>query len=538
MRLKIVVLAFVFPMLFASCRRSGKSEESKLIQIISDHQAVVEPLDERICETFLQYVQTGSRDCVLRHDSLERIKTEFLHDAERFAILKQLREHDRIQDEYLKRQLEILYRQYLACQADLSLQHHINRLQTELKSEIWKRGKRQHAQSFDDTLTCAKEDSMTNEVSLPDSLMLLISLRNEMARRLGFSDYYMLRLFLDEQEPERLDSLFARLEQQTDSAFLRLKEEAYVPCFRGTFTRYGQRPENMKRDACYNYINMPQLATRFFSGIGLEVEDVVAHSDLSRCYAKIPLFRCVSVNKKDKIRIVGTLSGKETDMFRLLGCCGEAAYWKGIPHTLPYLLRRPSSFMLRMGVAVFFSRMVGCPEWISGMGIFSAGQADAVRCSTGGEYERERLFFCRWALMVYHFERRLYADPGENPDTLWREMNRRFLLLDLNSDYVLSQEKQQWWQETYFGLESGRIHNLLLAELWAAQVTEHLCARYPKLGEPCNPSLVGNEEVGEYFKKFVFEPGATLRWDELTRIATGKDLGSEAFVKQFCRKKK
>ena len=44
---------------------------------------------------------------------------------------------------------------------------------------------------------------------------------------------------------------------------------------------------------------------------------------------------------------------------------------------------------------------------------------------------------------------------------------------------------------------------------------------------------VGNKEVGEFMKKKVFEPGRSLTWNELTKLATGDELNAKAFAADF-----
>ncbi|MBD5392375.1 hypothetical protein HDR65_02405 [bacterium] len=523
-----------------SCASSEKKAESGLITFIVRHERTVVPLSEQIDRAFWDYVQTGSESVRAKIDSLKTLKAEYLHNEKSFAYLKQLRQTGVIQDEYLKRQLEILYRQYLPCQADMGLQKRIGGLQSYLKNEVWKKTKDNHL--YGQTDSSVSDPAFAGRKAMRDSLMLLVNLRNEWARQTGFSDYYAMQFFLHEQNPKTIDSLFSVLEWQTGSAYFRIKKQVRNPVhYRGVFSQYGQRYDNLRRNNVYAYVNMPHLAIRFFSGIGFELEDVLANSDFSRTDRKLPIVRCVPMNRKGDIRLIGRLNGTETDMLRLLACCGEAAYWKSIPGTLPYLLRSPSSFMLQVGVASFFSRLVGYPDWLLSMGIFSAGQAGGLRGSTQKELVQEQLLFCRWALLMYHFERSLYARPDSDLSALWIELNRRYLGRDCEQEIRCKGRvcpryaRTAWVTEPYLLLEACQIHHYLLAELWAAQVTGYLCRTYPRLGNPCNPELVGDEEVGAYFRKHVFEPGAGKHWEELTRQATGKDLSVEDFVEQFCQ---
>ncbi|MGB9624019.1 MAG: hypothetical protein ACPMAQ_04090, partial [Phycisphaerae bacterium] len=50
------------------------------------------------------------------------------------------------------------------------------------------------------------------------------------------------------------------------------------------------------------------------------------------------------------------------------------------------------------------------------------------------------------------------------------------------------------------------------------------------LGEP---SYAGRREIGEFLKARVFGPGASLRWDELVRHATGEELGPRAMMAEI-----
>ena len=51
--------------------------------------------------------------------------------------------------------------------------------------------------------------------------------------------------------------------------------------------------------------------------------------------------------------------------------------------------------------------------------------------------------------------------------------------------------------------------------------------------DPSTVVYVGNKEVGAFMRRYVFEPGRTMKWNELTRHATDADLSPEAFAKDF-----
>ena len=49
--------------------------------------------------------------------------------------------------------------------------------------------------------------------------------------------------------------------------------------------------------------------------------------------------------------------------------------------------------------------------------------------------------------------------------------------------------------------------------------------------QSCN--YADNKEVGKFMKQRVFEPGALLSWNELTKHATGQELNAKAFAAEF-----
>lgn len=532
------LLCFLLVFMVA-CGDSQKKTESGFVDFIMRYERSMVPLSEQINRASWKYAQTGAAKYLRQADSLQEVRIEYLNNEKDFSYLCQLRKKSKIKDEYLHRQLEILYRQYLKHQADLSLQKRVGQIHGYLRREVLQVARNAQAQAGMDMGGTFAELGKT---AVKDSLMALVSLRNEWARQVGFSNYYDLCLFMDEQDPQQLDSLFRQLELQSASAFIARKDDLPYSChYRGLFSRYGQRHTNLRRNTAYGYLNMPYFVVRFFAGIGFELEEIMANSDFSWATEKLPFLRCMSIDRKNDIRILGVLHGTETDMFRLLACCGNAVYWKQIPNTLPYLLRCPASDVTEMGVASFFSRLVGYPDWLLSMGIFSAGQAGALKGSTYREFVNGELLFCRESLLIYYFERELYAHPEADHARLWQELNRRYLFREIDTDGVQKDSVLQsdaWAIEPYLLMESCQVHDYLLAELWAAQLTERLCEVYPKLGNPCNPVLVGNADVGDYLIEHVFESGACLSLQDVTRRATGKDLSVDSFVKQFCQVKK
>ena len=73
----------------------------------------------------------------------------------------------------------------------------------------------------------------------------------------------------------------------------------------------------------------------------------------------------------------------------------------------------------------------------------------------------------------------------------------------------------------------------MMGELFASQVHHAIARDVYRNVDPNTVVYAGNQAVGEFMKKRVFEPGRTLDWNELTKHATGETLNPKAFAADF-----
>ena len=299
---------------------------------------------------------------------------------------------------------------------------------------------------------------------------------------------------------------------------------------RGRFFRFGQRAYAATRDNYYEYVSMESVVLRFFSGINLDLSDVFGRSLISGQSVYLPGLLCLDVDRRQDIRLIGHLAGTENDMQMLLAMAGEAAYHKYISQTLPFLLREPSSAVITCGIGDFFSRMAAYTNWVFSMGVFSAGQAYELQSTTLEAMRQDQLFTSRWWLLIYHFEKQLYKNPDADLDILWRDLFVRYLKVEAGDERI---GYSDWVVENYFSQYAVHAHNFLMGELWASQLLHHLCQNDSRLGNEGNPNIVGDGNVGTFLKRYVFQAGSSLSWEELTIDGTGSSLSASAFLGQF-----
>jgi peptidyl-dipeptidase A len=128
----------------------------------------------------------------------------------------------------------------------------------------------------------------------------------------------------------------------------------------------------------------------------------------------------------------------------------------------------------------------------------------------------------RWALVMFHFERELYADPErEDLNSLWWDLVERLQLLNR----PLGRDEPDWAAKIHVAVAPVYYHNYVLGHLIAAQLRHHLEERVT--GGP----FFMSEVAGRYLLEAVFGPGARNKWEDLVLGATGERLNPDYFVK-------
>ncbi len=541
--------------ILVSCRNNSQRAQDDFIRFIVDYEKKTEPIDKTFQLSAWDYAQSGSTEDLWRCDSLRRLKLRVLHNAKNFQYLCRLKENQRIQDPYLSRQLDILYRLYRPCQADLVLQEEILGIETFLRLRLQEDMQDPEIRRAEKTLRYSKRSSELQEAwnklksrgdILQDTLLHLVALRNEQARQTGFDNYFQLRLFQDGICETFADSMADMLKQRTDEAYLRQKREldAHLrrQCavkganlapwhYRGHFLQNGMPACNADRDHYYGYVDIHQTVSRFFAGIGLPVDDILRGGHTSAQDGVSPFLQCFDIDRRKDIRIAGHPQGTENDMRQLLAVAGKACYYKYIPEALPYLLRMPSAPFLQEGVASFFGSMAGYSNWVLSMGLFSLGQAQQMQASYLERFRRTEIMEMRWALFLYAFEKSLYTsacDTGTVEEN-WRGLAETYMHFSVSS----ASFSANWAAEAYFSLTSVSAHNTFLGQLFASQLLDWFCTHCTRVGNPQDPDLVGFEQVGKHLQNHLFHAGASRPWPELVQETTGEALSAEAWLRDF-----
>jgi len=556
-RLSVVVLVMI-GMVIAGC--GPNAAELQLQQFVDQHVEKIEPLEKQANLAWWDAAITGKPEAYEKasETTLEIRRVYSNHDE--FAFLQQAKQSNQIKDPRLARQLDVLYNAYLQNQIDPNLLEQIVELSTEIEKKFSTfrgtiDGQRVTDNRIKEILKTETDSEKRKQAWLaskqvgavvaPD-LIRLVKLRNRAARKLGFANYHVLALTTGEQDVKQLDRIFEQLYQLTEQPFRKVKAELdqrlarmyhlepeqlmpwhyHDPFFQETPMVY-----ELDLDIYYRDKDIRELARRFYASIGLPVDSILANSDLYEREGKNPHAFCTDIDRQGDVRILCNLKNNEAWMETLLHELGHAVYDKYHDPEVPYVLRQPAHAFTTEAIAMFFGRLSRNPAWLQQMLKLTDEQRSRIEPISRKYAQLKQLIFARWAMVMYEFEKQLYADPDQDLNKLWWDLVEKYQLLKRPPD----RDAPDWAAKIHFTVAPCYYHNYMLGELLASQLHHYMVHRVLKLKSDKDVSYVGCKQLGRFLRRKVFRAGSLYSWNEMIRRATGEPLTAKYFVAQFVR---
>jgi peptidyl-dipeptidase A len=276
-------------------------------------------------------------------------------------------------------------------------------------------------------------------------------------------------------------------------------------------------------DRFYRGRDILDIVERFYSGLDLEVGDIIARSDLYEKQGKDQHAFCTDIDRKGDIRILANIKDDEMWTGTMLHELGHAVYDKYIDPGLPFLLRHQAHIFVTEAIAMMFGRLSKNADWLHNAAGIDKNEAEAAAGELTEHLRIAQLIFARWAQVMMNFERLLYKDPDRDLNDLWWGLVEKYQMVSRPDD----REAPDWATKTHVVSVPVYYHNYLLGELLASQLTHHIRAEFTGDQYPMGP------DVGGYLKEMVFKPGARFRWDRLVERATGERLTARHFAEEF-----
>jgi peptidyl-dipeptidase A len=544
-----------FVLLFGCAQEEAAQPLQSLIQ---DHVEKLQPLADQAALAYWDGATTGKPEAFERRKQLELQISQIYTDPCEFAQLKHWRQSGAIKDPLLKRQLDKLYFAFLRSQISQDLMQQMVTLDTEVQETFNNYRPEIHGQkvTMSDIYTTLTSSPHVDKRELAwhaskevgdvivSDLLTLVRLRNKAAQSVGFDNYHTLSVTCSEQDVAQIDAIFEQLDRLTEKPFLTMKAE--LDAILGEY--YGIYPDALKPwhyhdpffqrtplmydldlDTVYADVNIEDLCKRYFEGVGLPIEDILSRSDLYDREGKYPHAFSYEADREGDVRILCNLQSTERWAETGLHELGHAVYSKYHDRSEPWLLREPAHAFATEAVAMFFGRLSRNANWMQTMLDLSDAETHAIAQVSTKYLQFQQILFARWVLVMYHFEKQLYADPGQDLNTLWWDLVERYQKLTRPPGPATA----GWASKLHFTSAPCYYHNYMLGELLASQFYHHVITDVLKEPSGQNLSFCQDTRIGQFFKDEVFAPGAKYTWNEMIKRATGEPLTAQYFVEQF-----
>ncbi len=540
----------------AGCQ--SNSQERQLENFIDDHVAIVQPLSAKMGRTSWNAETTGQKEYFDRIKQLRLRMTEIYSNKEAFEFLKETRNSGQIDDPLLARQLEGLYYAFLKNQVPRDLQKQMIELGTATTEKYNKfRGTidGQPVSMSDiyllmttenDTPKRKKAWQASKQVgnAIVADVLKLVKMRNRAARSLGYDNWHSMAIETGEQNVDELNAIFDELYELTNAPYAKLKAELdgilagnygikvdqlrpwhyHDPFFQRTPQVY-----ELNLDEYYKNHDVKEISEKYFASVGLPVDDILERSDLYDKPGKNPHAFAQDVDSEGDVRILCNLNNDERWMETILHELGHAVYAKYHDPKVPYLLRTPAHSFTTEAVAMFFGRLSRNAAWMQQMLDLSDRQTTDIKDVTDKYLTCQQVLFARWAMVMYNFEKALYANPDQDLNTLWWDMVEKYQFVNRPD----GKPDAGWASKLHFTVAPCYYHNYMMGELFASQLHNYIVTNVLKLESDTDVSYVDQPKVGKYIEEKVLAPAAVYHWNEMIERATGKPLTPEYFVKQF-----
>ncbi len=521
---------------------------------IENHIATVAPLSREAAIASWEMQTTSSETAKERVTELNTRLALIYANPEEYQFLKEL-DSQSISSPLLARQHTLLVNAYLENQIPEAQLEAIIALTVEI-DDVFNvfRGTLRGEQVSDNAIESILADSTDQDLrreaweaskevgaEVAERVLKLVRMRNEAARTLGFQDYYVMSLEMQELTEERLFEVLNRLGEESAplwNDFRNALDARIAERFGITpqevrpwhhHNRFFQTPEpgEANLDRFFENCDLEETAATFFRNIGLPIEDMLAKADLYERPGKCQHAFCMDVDRKGDVRVLCNLQPNERWMSTLLHEYGHAVYDKFTDHDLPYLLRTPAHVMTTEAIALLMGRLTKDAIWLNLYAGVPEEEATRIASAAQEEVRNHLLVFMRWCLVMAHFERAMYADPEQDLNTLWWDLVEKYQRVTRPE----GRNTPDWASKIHLATAPVYYHNYQLGEMIASQLLHCLFSKV-LVGEPAS-GLVTSPKVGDWLQEKVFYPGASQAWEDWLESATEERLNPQYFVKDL-----
>ncbi len=530
---------------------------TELETFLSGLEKRVAPVEKAVSEAWWKLSTSGSEEAQRELVAAGNAYDALFADREEYEKIRGWHEdRESLENQLLRRQVEVVYREFAGTQGEKDVLEKIQELEAEANSVYSNHrgtvnGKEVGENEVREILRSSDDDNLRREAweatktigrEVEETVRELARLRNRLAREAGYPDHYHRSLDLQEVDAAELAGIMSDLESATDAPFRELKTrfdsrikeqfgvESVMPWhLSDPFFQEPPEDPDLEMDCYFEGKDLEALTRKTYDILGLDVRGVMAKSDLYEREGKSQHAFCLGVGRDYPydVRVLANLKPGKADAYwadTMLHEFGHAVYDRHINPKLPYFLRSVAHINTTEAIALMMGNLSEDEGWLSSVAGVPLGSLEENRDRLAARYRSNRLVFTRWALVMFHFEQALYADPDRNDlNTMWWDLVERLQMVTRPP----GRDEPDWAAKLHIAMAPVYYHNYVLGHLISAQLRNYLETHITR------GPFYENEAAGRYLLESFFGPGARESWKDTVLRATGEPLNADYFVKSL-----
>jgi peptidyl-dipeptidase A len=528
--------------------------ENDIVKFLEGQNKEINKLQKKVNALYFDAITTGKDELYKEYEKSAVEIEEFFHNAENFEKIKNFLEEN-IENPIIKRQLTLLRKSYLGSQGEINLLRELIEKSTEVeksfnfyRAEIDGRKLTDNEiknilkkETDSDKLKQVWEASKKQGEIVEKKVLEIVKLRNELAKSLGYENYFKMSLELNEQKEEEIDKIFDDLKEKTNNSFNKVKKEMdeilskrynldiheLKPWnYQDLFFQEGPEIYDVNFDKFYTE-NVIEKAIKFYDNIGFDVRKILERSDLYEKPGKYQHACCIDIDDKGDVRIVQNTKNNEHWMDTTLHELGHGIYDMNFDSEFPILLRGHAHIFVTESIALLFGRNSKNSNFIKKYCNANKKEIENIFETGKKQLKMRELVFSQWCQVMYRFEKELYKNPEQDLNKLWWKLVREYQKINFYRD------KPDWASKIHIVGAPVYYHNYMLGEILASQLQSYIVRNILKQNDVKSPDYKG-EELGKFLTEKLFKQGKKYRWDELIRKVVDEDLNTKYFIEEFC----
>ena len=146
---------------------------------------------------------------------------------------------------------------------------------------------------------------------------------------------------------------------------------------------------------------------------------------------------------------------------------------------------------------MFLGRLSHNPAWMEATLGLSAQSREKIAHVSRKSSQLKQMIFVRWTMVMYEFEKRLYADPDQDLNGLWEELIARYQMIDK----LEGRDKPDCAVKIHFNIAPCYYHNYVLREFFASQLHLYIAKEELKLVAGVEVSYVDQPQVERFLRR-------------------------------------